>query len=410
MLARTKLAEVLLGFVLIAKTGWATGAVCTNSEGLAVDGADSTFMAGGVDKDGAGEATIGGDRMTLYHNSGYSLMKSCQKEWDPREFKVLRLLGRTFSFIVDLSQAGCACNVAVYLIQAPARDPSGNFSVGECPWSPYYCDANRVCGQWCPELDIMEANDHVFSSTLHKCDAPDANGHYYNCERGGCGHNTRSLGGSAYGPGSGFTIDTTRPFEVVTEFHGSATSFTGLKTKLRQMHGEEERLLVLENAACGGAAGALAAAMAEGMVLRITYWGSDAQTMAWLDSPPCGFEACGGERTGPAVIRSFRITPPLPPEPRSEKSLPPPPAISFPGWEQSLVNLAIAGMLLVACGMGVVIGRQTLPLPSAEAQTPEPPGPARTLSSGSLRRTGSSKLSLLRLAEGGGVSSTPLAD
>merc|ERR1719195_2189858 len=54
--------------------------------------------------------------------------------------------------------------------------------------------------------------------------------------------------------------------------------------------------------------------MTSGMSVRITYWGSDANTMAWLDSPPCGPEACSGPNAGDATISNFRITPPLPPQ------------------------------------------------------------------------------------------------
>ena len=52
---------------------------------------------------------------------------------------------------MDLSQVGCACNAALYLVSmgAPSAAPT------KC--GDYYCDANDVCGVNCPEMDIQEA-------------------------------------------------------------------------------------------------------------------------------------------------------------------------------------------------------------------------------------------------------------
>jgi len=260
-----------------------------------------------------------GSHVTLRHHSGVSLMSSeCSDTWRPDGFKQLQLLGRTFSFTVDLSRVGCACNVALYLIKAPAKDVSGNFSAGSCPWSPYYCDANKVCGSFCPEVDIMEANTHAFQSTPHRCDAPNEAGHYGSCDGNGCWQNTKDMGPNFYGPGPSFRIDTTRPFHVVTTFHGSSqegeaamrapSSFTGTKTVLQQ----EGREVVIDHPNCEGIFADLAKPMAEGMSLRITYWGDTPQNMSWLDMPPCGYKSCAAENAGIAVISNLRVS--LPPK------------------------------------------------------------------------------------------------
>merc|ERR1719491_2604427 len=52
---------------------------------------------------------------------------------------------------------------------------------------------------------------------------------------------------------------------------------------------------------------ALSEAMAAGMSLRITYWGDRAETMSWLDSPPCGPQACTGDNAGPGIIYNVTI-------------------------------------------------------------------------------------------------------
>jgi len=47
--------------------------------------------------------------------------------------------------------------------------------------------------------------------------------------------------------------------------------------------------------------------MATGMSLRITYWGDSADTMAWMDAPPCGNQTCSGSNAGHAVIRNINL-------------------------------------------------------------------------------------------------------
>merc|ERR1719203_134537 len=241
--------------------------------------------------------------LTLGHNSGLTLFSKFSKHWEPDNIAQLKVLGKMLSFTVDLSRVGCACNLAFYLISAPGLDWNGKPDPGTDRGGqpPYYCDANMVGGQWCPEIDIMEANNHAFQATPHKCDPP-ANGHYSSCDRGGCEQNTRDRLGS-YGPGKRYTIDTTRPFEVKTEFLESAGSLTGMRTALSQ----DDRQVVLDHAGCDSEyLKSLSDAVAAGMSLRITYWGDSSETMAWMDSPPCGRQSCGST-AGNAVISNISI-------------------------------------------------------------------------------------------------------
>ena len=83
---------------------------------LAIDGIGAqTYLAGG-----GGYMSNSSHSLTLHHNSGYSLMNACNGDWGFKDFYQLDLLGKTFEFTVDLSGVGCACNLAVYLISAPA--------------------------------------------------------------------------------------------------------------------------------------------------------------------------------------------------------------------------------------------------------------------------------------------------
>mmetsp|Transcript_155299 Transcript_155299/g.377218 ORF Transcript_155299/g.377218 Transcript_155299/m.377218 type:complete len:714 (+) Transcript_155299:3-2144(+) len=320
---------------------------------------------------------VSGNHLLLKHNSGFSVTETCNDAWEPNHFKIFSLLGKTLSFTVDLSRVGCACNVALYLIRGPPRDWSGNPSVGSCSKSPYYCDANRVCGQWCPEVDVMEANNHVYQATPHRCDEPSNTGHYSNCDRKGCGQNTQSMGDYVYGPGTQYTINTRHPFTVHTTFHGSnlqaPPTFTGLTTKLQQ----DDRELVLGHSSCEGYLASLADVMAEGMSMRITYWGEDAKTMKWLDQPSCGKESCSGNNAGDAVISGIVVSSsttntssgkpsaypshsPLAsgkPAPPAEHALgppqPPPAASGIPWWVYLFVWISVMQSCLL-CVLGAV--------------------------------------------------------
>ena len=125
----------------------------------------------------------GGDKIEipyggrLYLSDSYSL--------DPTKFFKPNFLGATVEYDVDLSQLECNCVAALYLVSMPGKKSDGSYDPSED--KHYYCDANEVSGVFCPEFDIMEANTWAFRSTPHPCDAPDANGHYTNCDRGGTG-------------------------------------------------------------------------------------------------------------------------------------------------------------------------------------------------------------------------------
>lgn len=247
---------------------------------------------GNVTIQGMGRKFIGGERsgssegkIVLRHNSGLSLLNQRSENWTAEGLTQFKLLGKNFSFTVDLSEVGCSCNFALYLISSPGLGPHGEFNPGQDRGvqPPYYCDANDVGNQWCPEVDIMEANNHVLSATLHKCTSPTKAGHYVDCDRKGCVGNTAEQGLS-YGPGPGFAINTLKPFRVSTGFIELFGRLAGVVTTLAQ----EGREVAMHHENCDVEyLGSIGAAMADGMSMRMSYWGDQPETMAFLDGAVC---------------------------------------------------------------------------------------------------------------------------
>lgn len=147
------------------------------------------------------------------------------------------LLGGSIAYDVDLSHSGCSCNAALYLILMPALDSNGQPVPGDPKYTQdYYCDANDVGGNWCPEFDIMEANTWAWHTTPHKCDAPNEHGHYSNCDRGGsCFQVAFQKLNGVYGPGNQYAINTEEKFRAKIEW-GTDASFTVSFTQNGQTH------------------------------------------------------------------------------------------------------------------------------------------------------------------------------
>lgn len=99
-------------------------------------------------------------------------------------------------------------------------------------------------GACCAEMDIWEANSISTAFTPHTCDdytyhvcqGESCGGTYSeeryagDCDPDGCDFNPYRQGvEDFYGPGSGFTVDTTRVFTVVTQFIESGGSLSEIR-------------------------------------------------------------------------------------------------------------------------------------------------------------------------------------
>ena len=113
-----------------------------------------------------------------------------------------------WSYDIDVSNVGCKCNAAMYWVNMPGYEGGSPYPA---EWGIYYCDANYVNGNWCPEYDTFEGNDQTMSVAIHTCDFTPPN-EYPSCDRAGCATNACQGISGQYGRGR--SIDTGRPYRI----------------------------------------------------------------------------------------------------------------------------------------------------------------------------------------------------
>jgi hypothetical protein len=248
--------------------------------------------------------TVSGTQLQLKHNRGATYTAKCQNNFDPNVFGRFYVLDHTLSFTTDVSSVSCGCNAALYFVLMPAYNQSQQPDPSTC--GNYYCDANQVCGLWCPEFDLMEANRAGFAITPHKCDNP--TGKWYpHCDGRGCSIQTKTMGNN-YGYGANFIINTQNEFNVSISFQSQGGVLAQVVTTLSQ---QTRKFTVTHNQSlCGaGYLAALTDAFKQGWVLTASHWsGANGGTMSWLDVPPCDInENC--DPNGTAVFKDLVIRP-----------------------------------------------------------------------------------------------------
>ncbi|RDL36776.1 Glycoside hydrolase family 7 protein [Venustampulla echinocandica] len=237
-----------------------------------------------------------GNALTMYH---YVKTNGVLNAASPRvyllgddgKYVLMNLLSnQELSVDVDLSALPCGENGAFYLSEM-AADGKGNAAAGNG-----YCDA-QCQGYCCNEMDILEANSMATAMTPHPC-----NGN--NCDKGGCGYNPYASGQrNFWAPGG--TVDTRKPFTVVTQFMASGGRLSQITRKYIQNGREIGGGGTISSCGSEGSTGGLAGmgqALGRGMVLAMSIWNDAAQEMAWLDAGNNG--PCQAGQGTPSVIQS----------------------------------------------------------------------------------------------------------
>eukprot|EP01036_Dinobryon_divergens_P024243 gene24243-32675_t len=197
------------------------------------------------------------------------------------------LLGTKLSFVVDLSQVDCGCNAATYFTQMPGFDANGNayLSAG----NDYYCDANKVQGNFCPEHDILESNKYAIQTALHTCTSnPNQPKNFITCDGPGCGTNSYRVSKTAMCPSTVgvCTIDSMKPFKVTITHHQTNNVFDFVNFKMEQGN------KVAEYNVCNNPyyLTSFQSSM-DKMAFVIALWGGPGQ-MTWLDGETGCAETC----------------------------------------------------------------------------------------------------------------------
>ncbi len=174
-----------------------------------------------------------GNALTMYH---YVRVNGRLVSASPRvyllgadgKYVLMNLLNQELTVDVDLSTLPCGENGAFYLSEMTAdgtKNPNQPFNVNGASMGNGYCDA-QCQGYCCPEMDIIEANSQANVYTGHPCRGD-------NCDKGGCGYNPYASGQrNFWGPGK--TVDTSKPFTVVTQFPASGGRLTQMTRKYIQ--------------------------------------------------------------------------------------------------------------------------------------------------------------------------------
>jgi cellulase len=233
-------------------------------------------------------------------------------------YVMLKLLGQELSFDVDLSTLPCGENAALYLGEMDATGGRNQYNTGGANYGSGYCDAQCPVQTWnngtlntngqgscCNEMDILEANSRANAFTPHPC----ANG---SCDKSGCGFNPYNRGyQNYYGPG--LTLDTSKPFTVITRFITNDGTTTGSLSQIQRVYVQNGKTIpsaapggdIITASGCtsasawGGLAG-MGQALGRGMVLTFSIWNDASGYMNWLDAGSNG--PCSDTEGNPANI------------------------------------------------------------------------------------------------------------
>ena len=266
-----------------------------------------------------------------------------------------------------MSTLECGLNAAIYFVQMEQDGGTVKYPTNKAgaKYGTGYCDAQCaqvpfIAGQatsstWgnvgacCAEFDLWEANKQAHIYTGHPCSKPGYykcqgdtqcgfNGQRYNgvCDKDGCGLNPYRNGvKNFYGPGSTYSVDTTKPFTIVTQFVTTNGTDNGDLSEVRRFYVQNGKKIAFPKANISGMGAynsindtsckaqqtkfgdstkyntvggtkAMGQALKRGMVLVLSLWDDYATHMKWLDSvfPDGAKPSTPGVTKGPCPTNS----------------------------------------------------------------------------------------------------------
>jgi len=270
------------------------------------------------------------------------------------KYKMFRLKNREFTFTVDDSTLTCGLNGALYFVEMDQRgDWDGHNNNAGAKYGTGYCDAQCPhdikfmkgeanllnwnstnvppvghYGACCAEMDIWEANSRATAYTPHPCSQPgftkcegttcgdNAAGERYlgMCDKDGCDYNNYRMGDTSFfGKGQDFTVDSSKPLTIVTQFLTHDGTDTGDLSEIKRFYVQDGKVIRnseatilgpnagnsitdelcskqkakfgdLDHFAAKGALKSMGEALDRGMVLVLSLWDDSDVNMLWLDS------------------------------------------------------------------------------------------------------------------------------
>jgi len=260
-----------------------------------------------------------------------------------------------FTFDVDAAQLPCGLNGALYFSEmlpdggsSEFGDPAGaNYGVGycdaQCPHDIKFIEGQANAEGWtasqaggtgggkfgscCAEMDIWEANTVSTALTVHPCSTNgptkcegtacgdnDTNQRYDGvCDKDGCDLAPYRLGEhNFYGPGSQFTVDSTQPMTVITQFITEDGTDNSDVVEIKRKYVQNGKVFEMPEATVGdqkfnsitdaycqaqkdefgdvpdfqkkGGLKQMSKSYANGMTLVMSLWDDSDVNMRWLDS------------------------------------------------------------------------------------------------------------------------------
>ena len=195
---------------------------------------------------------------------------------DNGEYFNFKLNNKEFSFDVELNTLECGMNAALYFVEMDKDGQKSEYNAAGSSRGTTYCDAQcphdlkfingegntlnwqtdkignfGKYGVCCAEMDIFEANRWAQAFTTHpcavkgeqRCEGKECGDNRSNqrydgvCDKDGCDNNVYRYGETKFfGPGSEYSIDTTKKFTVVTQFITNDGTDNGELTEIRRKY------------------------------------------------------------------------------------------------------------------------------------------------------------------------------
>ncbi|KAG8984630.1 Exoglucanase 1 [Tulasnella sp. JGI-2019a] len=311
---------------------------------------DPTTCAANCALDGAAyDTTYGittsGNALTLKFVTGTNVGSRTYLMASDSAYQMFNPLNQEFTFTVDTSTLPCGLNGALYFSEMaadggmaahPTNKAGAKYGTGycdsQCPRDLKFVNgaanmlgwnatsANSGTGQYgscCSEMDIWEANSMSAAYTPHPCSgtglvACSGSTCTSTCDQAGCDFNSYRWGNTSF-YGSGKTVDTSKPFTVVTQFITNDNTATGTLTEIRRLYIQNGKTIQnsvtnvpglptynsISDPFCAaqktvtgdtntfaneGGLKVMGQAFSRGVVLVLSIWDDYSVNMLWLDS------------------------------------------------------------------------------------------------------------------------------